>query len=392
MKFKTIHLKLQRHKRIQSGHLWAFAGEIKEDLKEFEPGEAVALCDARGRLLGRGYVNSHSLIAVRLLTRGDEVWDDGLFRRRIQVAQAYRQTACPGWEAYRLIYSESDGIPGLIVDRYGNHFVIQSLTAGIEKRLDEIVRALIDELNPESILAKGSSSFRALEGLPQEDRIIFGSPPKEVQFHEGDIVFSAYPLDGQKTGFFLDQRFNRWMLKGLVKDKRILDLYSYTGAWGMTSLACGASEAVMVDSSQRATDWGMECAQHNGFADRSLFVKADVSQFLIEAEKNNDLFDVVILDPPGLIPSRAALKKGIELYTIINQQALKVVKPGGIMISCSCSHLMDKDRHLAVIGETAVRERRRIRVFKEGCQSPDHPILPGHPETVYLKCWMLYCE
>ncbi len=386
---QTLHLKRDRHSRILGGHLWAFAGEISEDLKQLRPGEAVALCEARGRLLGRGYINPHSLIAVRLLTRGDEEWDDGLFQRRIELAYRYRTRVCPNWAAYRLIYAESDGLPGLVVDRYGDHLVIQSLTVGIEIRLKEITDALTETVQPESIFLKGKGHFRRLENLPEEDRQLYGSTPERIVFQEDGANFTARPKEGQKSGFYLDQRTNRHMLKGLIEGKRVLDLFSYTGAWGTGALLEGASEAVMVESSARAVQWGMEDAALNGVSGRSLFIKADVGEFLSDAHSRGDRFDVVVLDPPSMIPSRSALKKGTSAYLSLNRAALRVVAEGGYLVSCSCSHLMSREQHLAVIGEAAVKEGRRIRLVQAGGHPPDHPILPGHPETEYLKCWVL---
>ncbi len=388
----TLHLKPNRHKRIKNGSLWAFAGEIAEDLKGLNPGEKVALCGSKGKLLGRGYVNPHSLIAVRLMARGEEEFDDKLIGRRILDAQAYRKAVYPDGEACRLVFSESDGLPGLVIDKYGDHYVVQSLTAGIEQRLEQIVAALKNELSSESIFLKGKSHFRELEKLPLEDRVLHGEPPESVVFSEEAVNFTAHPVTGQKTGFFLDQRYNRSLLKEFAAGKRVLDLYCYTGAWGITALKYGASEAIMLDSSEKAIEWGMEDAVRNDLSGRSFFVRADAPEFLADAAGSNEPFDVVILDPPALIPSRSAIKTGTLKYRHINELALKVVKPGGLLVSCSCSHLMDAAKHLELIGGAAVKLGRRVRVIYKGAQAPDHPILPGHPESDYLKCWFLHCE
>jgi len=213
-----------------------------------------------------------------------------------------------------------------------------------------------------------------------------------VIFREEEAIYTAHPRDGPKTGFYLDQRLNRNLLKSLVRGRRVLDLYSYTGAWGIKALRFGAAEAVMVDSSVKAITWGMEDAGRNGVADRCLFVAADVEEFLVEAAKRDDRYDVVILDPPALIKSRSALAQGLNAYRALNRAALKLVLPGGYLVSCSCSHLMTRDLHLTAIGEAAAREGRRVRLAASGGHPPDHPILPGHPETEYLKCWVVKCE
>lgn len=389
---RTLHLKPYRHERIQSGHLWAFAGEIAEDLTLSEPGDPVSLCEARGKLLGRGYVNPHSLIAVRLLTTGEEEWDEKFFELRIVKALEYRETVCAGWEARRLVYSEGDGLPGLIVDQYGKHLVVQSLTVGIERRLDEIKAALLDVINPESILLRGDSAFRKIEGLPETSRQLLGTTPEEIPFTEEGVRFIAHPHTGQKTGFYLDQRNNRGLIEDVAIDKRVLDLYSYTGAWGLRALAAGASQAVMVDSSQKALDWGAKDSADNGSASRSLFVQADVGDFLDNLIRMGEKYDIVILDPPSFIKSRKDATRGIAAYRSLNENVLRVVAEGGYLVSCSCSHLLNGKDHLSLIGRAARKQNRRIRVVKTGGQSPDHPILPGHPETEYLKCRVVWCE
>jgi len=386
---RTLHLKPGREKRIKSGHLWAFAGEIAEDISGFKAGDSVVLCESRGEILGRGYINPHSLIAVRLLTRGRETWEDGLFHRRIAGAVQYRQQMCPGWEACRVVYSESDGLPGLIVDRYMDHLAVQSLTAGIESRLDEIVAALMEVVRPASILLKGESPFRALEGLAQEDRALYGDPPAMVVFREEEATFTARPVEGQKTGFYIDQRANRELILPLVKGKRVLDLYSYTGAWGIRALLNGAREAVMVDSSAKAVGWGTEDAALNGVSKSAVFVQGDAGEFLAEMAGRGERFDLVVVDPPSLIRSRATAAQGIGAYRAIIRGAMRVTAEGGILASCSCSHLLTRDKHLDLAGEAAVREGRRIRLLAAGGHPADHPILPGHPETEYLKCWIL---
>ena len=389
---QTLHLKLNRHKRIAAGHLWAFAGEITEKYHQMEPGDPVVLCTAQGKILGRGYINPHSLIAVRLLTRGDEAWDDQLFQKRINSALKYRESVCTGWEARRLIYSESDGLPGLIVDQYGDHLVIQSLTAGIERRLEIITQAMVEIVKPRSIYLRGDSTYRSLEGLQKRKEALFGEPPSEITFTENNVNYTAHIIDGQKTGFYLDQRANREMLKGICAGKRILDLFSYTGAWGIRSLFEGAREAIMVDSSKRVIEWGMEDALKNNVASKSVFIEADVNEFLDDCQSRGERFDVVILDPPGLISSRKHITAGTAVYKALNKKVFMLVTSGGYVVSCSCSHHMSRDNHLTLIGEAAQRANRHIRLVRSGCQPPDHPILPGHPETDYLKCWLFQCE
>lgn len=389
---ETLHLKRGRDVRIRSGHLWAFAGEIAEDLKGLPPGSAVALCSARGELLGRGYVNPHSLIAVRLMTRGDEPWDNRLIHRRIAAAVRCRRSYLSQRQALRLVYAESDGLPGLIVDQFGPHLVVQSLTAGMERKLDEVAAALKEIVEPESILLKGNSPFRELEGLPAEDRVLAGTPPEAVAFMEGGVRFTAHLREGQKSGFYLDQTANRALLAPWAKDRRVLDLFCYTGAWGLTMLAAGAREAVMVDTSAKALSWGMEDAAANALGSRATFVEADAGDFLADAASRKDNWDMVVLDPPSLIRSRAQLTVGTAAYRALNRAALAVVAPGGLLVSCSCSYHLTRERHLEVLGQAAFKAGRRVRAIAVGGHPTDHPVLPGHPETEYLKCVVLVVE
>lgn len=369
-----------------------FAGEIKEDLKGLEPGTLVALCDSRGRLLGRGYANPYSLITVRLLTRYDEPWDNDLIFRRIKGAFNHRCRYIPHSSTYRLIFSEGDGLPGLIVDRYEEHLIVQSLTAGMDNLIPKIIEVLDEICKPKSIYLKSQSPYRRLERLSEDCRAVKGEPPDVIPFQDGDVHFSAYPIRGQKTGFYLDQSFNRHLLIPYVKGKRILDLYAYTGAWGITALVKGAREATMVESSQLAILWGMEDARANRVEQRAIFVEADVEEFLKGEIQRGSQYDIVIVDPPSLIPQRSALQAGRKAYLAVNAQALKVVKPGGMLVTCSCSHLMTRDDLLRIMGKAADVARRQLRLLFFGSQPLDHPVLPGQPETEYLKALFFSVE
>lgn len=322
---------------------------------------------------------------MRLLTRGDEEWDEALLRRRIREALAHRHYLMPDRASYRLIFSEGDLLPGLIVDRYGEHLVVQSLTAGMDRLLEGIVEGLMEEVKPRSIYLKSNSPYRQLEGLKEDCRPLVGETPEAIPFLENGLHFTAYPLHGQKTGFYLDQSHNRLLILPYVRGKRVLDLFAYTGSWGITALAGGAREAVMVESSQSAVLWGIEGARENGVASRAIFIHAEVEEFLKEEVKRGHKYDLVILDPPSLIPHRSAWEAGRRAYLQLNTLALKVIASGGILVTCSCSHLMSREDLLAVVGRAGVMSGRRVQLIAFGSQPPDHPILPGHPETEYLK-------
>jgi 23S rRNA (cytosine1962-C5)-methyltransferase len=383
-------LKREKHQKIEQGHLWAFAGDITEDISGIEPGSQVVLCESRGRILGRGYVNPHSLISVRLMTVGDEPWDESLIARRISAALEFRQRVCLGWEAYRLIFAESDGLPGLVADRYGEHIILQSATAGMEKMIDQVVQVLVELIKPESIYLRGDVQYRKLEKLTLGNKQLYGETPDHIEFSEQGASLAARPISGQKTGFFLDQRTNRDMVMGRVKGKRILDLYCYTGAWGIRSLLAGAREAMFVDSSENAIAWAMEDANRNGVSKQAIFTQADAEEFLKEMIETGEKFDVVILDPPALIKSRSSSISGLQAYRKLNRQAMEVLNQRGVLVSCSCSHLLDRRKHLDLIGEAAYLLGRNVKLIITGGQSPDHHIRPGQPETEYLKCFV--CE
>lgn len=386
----SLHLKRGREKRIRNGHCWAFAGEIQENLKGIPPGEGVTLCESRGKVLGRGYVNPHSLIAVRLITKGTEPFDESTFERRIATALKIRQIVCKDQSAYRLIFSEADGIPGLIVDRYLDHLVIQSLTQGIEIRLDQISQALEKIFNPKSIFLKANNRHRVLEGLTDEDVDILGHIPDEIEFKMDGASFLSHPRQGQKTGFFLDQNANRKLLRGISNSKDVLDLFCYSGAWGVTALKYGANRVDFVDSSQQALSWARISEAKNGFSSKSEFIKSDDMRFLNDCASTNRMYDIVIVDPPALISSKSNFSKGKVYYGNLNTAALNVVKPHGTLITCSCSYHLSKEDHMGILAEAAIKSDKQIKILQMGGQSSDHPILPGHPETEYLKCSLVH--
>lgn len=388
----TLHLKDNRHHRIRNGHFWAFADEIKENLKIVTPGQLITLCDAKGYFLGRGYVNPHSLIAVRLLTHTNAIIDQEYFINRVKVALDYRRKIFPTLNSFRLIHSEADGIPGIIADYYDGYIVIQVNTVGAENLLPLILSAIETVVKPKSIMLKRSSSYRLLEQLKTIQPEFIGSAFEEVHFNESNLIFTSYPLRGQKTGFFLDQRHNRWFLSFHSKDADVLDLFCYTGAWSTTALGFGAKSAHLIDSSDVALKWAENCIAQNGFTDKVLLTKADAFDFIQSAIEEKKQYDIVILDPPALIPSKASLKSGESAYLKLNTSALSLVKSGGMLISCSCSFNLSRAKHLEILGTAAAKANRNIKIIHYGSQAPDHPIIPGHPESEYLKCVFLYCE
>ncbi|MBI2372009.1 MAG: class I SAM-dependent rRNA methyltransferase [Deltaproteobacteria bacterium] len=383
---KPLRLKKGEARRLRAGHPWIFSNEIQDPVKAFEPGEIVDVLDGGGRLVGRGYVNPRTLIAVRLLSRRAEPIDEAFFARRLQAAEAWRRRLLPPLQAYRVAYSEADYLPGLIVDRYGPVLVVQVLTAGMERLLPALKEALLKVLDPEVIVLRNDSAYRALEGLPLERQVLVGALSGPVVIEEHGLAYEVDVQEGQKTGFYLDQRENRLALRSVVRGGRVLDAFCYTGAWGLNAAAAGATEVVGVDSSGRALELARRNAARNSLEARCRFVEEDVFRFLRAAEAAREQFDCVILDPPSFIRNRAQVREGLRGYKEINLRALHLLRRGGLLVTCSCSHHLDRQALLAVAAAAAHDARVGLRLLEYRSQARDHPVLPQAPETDYLKC------
>jgi 23S rRNA (cytosine1962-C5)-methyltransferase len=384
-----LRLKKNQDRRVRAGHPWVFSNEI--DATEGEPvnGSIVDVVDARGAYLGRGYVNRHSLISVRILTRGRDDIDAAFFHKRIERALAYRAETFPGARAYRLVASEGDFLPGLTVDRYDDVLVVQTTTLGMEQRLDWIRDALVEILEPRAIVLKNDVSLRKLEGLPLSTSVIHGELVPPVTIEVDGATYEVDPLAGQKTGFFFDQRMNRRLLEGRVTGARVLDLFSYSGAWGIEALRQGAASVRFVDSSADAIDLARRNAERNGVADAAEFVMEDMFAALPRMVEAKDRFGAVVLDPPALVKSRAKLGEGLKGYRELNRRAMTLLPEGGWLFTCSCSYHVSPEDFLKMLGEASRDARRPFRFLQWGAQSPDHPVLLAAPETSYLKCAVL---
>lgn len=383
---QKVHLK--RTKRLLAGHLWVFSNEIAESLKHYLPGSLVEFFDAKDAFLGVGYINPHSLIAARVLSRDKAEIGEDFLRARIKDAIVLRERLIGDISACRLIFSESDFLPGLVVDKYGDCIVIQILTFGMESLKDIVIRVLDDLLNPRVIVLRNDSRVRELEGLPLFKEVIKGSLEQACAIREGGLMFEVDPLEGQKTGYFLDQRDNRSALAGFVKGGRGLDLFSYTGAWGLRLAKNGAS-VTLVDDSERALEGARRNAELNGVA--AEFEKANVFEYLkIAPEKES--YDFVILDPPALVKSASKLKEAEKAYRKLNSLAIGLLKPGGILATSSCSHHMGREMFLNMLVSAGRDSGRRLRLIYQGFQAPDHPVLIAMPETEYLKCVFLVAD
>jgi 23S rRNA (cytosine1962-C5)-methyltransferase len=386
---KTIKLKQKEERRILRGHPWVFSNEFERPATIFEPGDIVDVLDFSSRFVGRGYINPHSLIAVRILTRKQEEIDGEFLRRRIAAARALRMDLGFG-ESFRAVFSEGDGLPGLIVDKYADTLVIQSSTAGIDRLLNDTVAALKEEYAPRTIILRNDVASRELEGLSQEKRVIEGALSGPVTIDESGISYKVDVLEGQKTGFFFDQRENRLAFKSYVQGRRMLDCFCYVGAWSLTAAKAGAAEVIGLDSSEKAISLARENAALNSL--KAEFKTADVFDELRAFEKQRERFGCIVLDPPAFVKSRSKVREALKGYKEINLRAVKLLEPGGVLVTCSCSHHIDQELFREMLIDAVFSAGRHARLLEMRSQARDHPMLLAARETQYLKCAILMIE
>jgi 23S rRNA (cytosine1962-C5)-methyltransferase len=386
--YPALYLKRGEDARLRAGHLWVFSNEVdvkRSPLTQFEPGDLCVIADAFDKPLGVGYVNPNSLIAARLVNRGTEHGvDRSLFVHKFKIALSLRERIFAE-PFYRLIFGESDGVPGLTVDRYGDVLVAQTTTAGMERLKDEVAEALIKVVKPSALVWKNDAGIRTLEQLPEYADIGFGELKTPIFVREGGLEFEIDPIGGQKTGWFYDQRSNRDQLASYVDGKRVLDVFSYLGGWGLRAAAAGASEVVCVDASAPAVASIERNAMRNGLNERVRAVKSDAFDYLKSLRDARERFDVVILDPPAFVKRKKDFAEGRLAYRRINEMAMQILARDGILITCSCSYHMPRAALLDGIQHGARHLDRHVQVLSQLQQAPDHPVHPAIPETDYLK-------
>ncbi len=379
---------LHRSSRILAGHPWIFSNEIAGSPKTFEPGALVEVLDSKDTFLGIGYINPNSLIAVRLLTRRQVTIDQTFFARRISAALTRRKQYVGNRNAYRAVFSESDQLPGLIVDRYGDCLSVQILTLGMECQRAIILAALDEVMTPATIVLRNDGRSRTLEGLPLEKSVVKGSLDTLPRITEGSVAFEVDPLGGQKTGFFLDQHENRMALAALARGGSALDLFCYSGAWGM-QLARHGMQVTLVDDSDAAIHLVQRQAELNELADRCAPVKEDAFSFLKRKIVSGKSYDVIVCDPPAFVKSKAKIKEALRGYRDVNAMCMKLIAEGGILATSSCSHHIDRESFLDMLRHAARDAGRSPRMLEYRSQGKDHPVLLAAPETEYLKCAFL---
>ncbi|MCP4343180.1 MAG: class I SAM-dependent rRNA methyltransferase [Desulfobulbaceae bacterium] len=390
MELKNLRLKRHEEKRLQGGHLWIYSNEVNNQLtplKQFQPGEQVRIETHSGKFLGTAYVNPHSLICARMFSHEPRVLDHTLLMHRLKSALSLR-TRLFDEPFYRLVYGESDLLPGLVVDRFGAHLSVQLNSAGMEVLKSEIIDALNELLNPESILLRNDSSMRHLEGLTREVETAYGKSPKEVVLLENGVKMLAPLHDGQKTGWFYDQRPNRAMLKPYVQGKRVLDVFSYVGSFAIQAAVFGAKEVMAVDSSRFALEMAEKNAALNGLDKIFNGAEGDAFEVLKALRQEGEQFDVIVVDPPAFIKRKKDHKEGLRAYRRINELAMRLLSDDGLLLSASCSMHLQRDELMDVLRSGGRRLDRHVQVLFEGIQGPDHPVHPAIPETCYLKAFL----
>ncbi len=390
MKFPALRLKKNDDRRLRQGHVWVFSNEVdvaQTPLSSLTAGELVLVADSRGEPFGIAYANPASLICARLLSRdGACLIDHNFLRRRFESALRLRQRLYEK-PFYRLVYGESDGLPGLVIDRFGDVLTIQITTAGMERLRELLLSAVDDLLAPRVIVLKNTSGLRQLEGLASYTEVVKGNLIGPVEIEENGVRFLVDPVNGQKTGWFYDHRHNRALAAKLSAGQRVLDLFSYSGAWGVQAAASGAEAVDCVDSSEAALALAAANARLNGVDPRIRSVRDDAFEFLQRARQERRRYDLIILDPPALIKRKKDFKAGVEAYRRINQMALQILAKEGILVSAACSYHLGRDTLHEILRATARHlDRTLIFLASEG-QGRDHPVHPAIPETDYLKAF-----
>ncbi len=389
---RSLILRKDQERRLLAGHCWIYSNEVDDDatpLRSFTPGQGVEVFSQRGRWLGYGYVNPHSLICARLVSRnraqppGPAFW-----LRRLHQALNLRERLYDQ-PFYRLVFSEGDGLPGLIVDRYDDLLAVQITTAGMEAVRAEILTALEQLIRPQAIVLRNDTPVRELEGLPQGVEWVLGAPRAEIQVIEEGLAFAIDPTRGQKTGWFFDQAENRRRLARYRVGSRVLDVFCYVGAWGLRAAALGAQEVLCLDSSAEALERLAANAARTGFAHRIRIGHGDAFEQLRNLRDQGERFDTVILDPPAFIKRRKDTPEGLAAYRQLNRLGLELLAPEGLLITSSCSFHLERETFQRLIQQAAQRAGQRIQILEVGQQGPDHPIHPAIPEAAYLKTFML---
>ena len=388
-----VTLKKGEGRTLKAGGMWVFDNEIESIMGRFENGSIVTVHDFDGYPMGRGFINQNSKIRVRLMTRNvNQEIDHEFLRDRVRMAWEYRKKTVDTGSC-RVIFGEADFLPGLVIDKFSDVLVVESLALGIDRFKLEIVELLKEELLKDGIRIRGvyersDAKVRLNEGMERVKGFLSEEFDTNVEIVENGVKYLVDVKDGQKTGFFLDQKYNRLAIQKLCKDARVLDCFTHTGSFALNAAIAGAKEVTGVDASELAVEQAVKNAALNGVQDRAKFICQDVFELLPELEKQGEKYDVVILDPPAFTKSRNSVKNAIKGYREINLRAMKLVKDGGFLATCSCSHFMTYELFTETIGQAARNVHKRLRQVEFRTQAPDHPILWAADESYYLKFYI----
>lgn len=388
-----VTLKKGEGRTLKAGGMWVFDNEIASIMGDFENGDIIAIHDFDGYFMGYGYINTNSKITLRLLARRkDTVIDEAFFEQRVRDAWNYRKETIDT-SSCRLIFGEADFLPGIVIDKFSDVLVVESLALGIDKWKLVIIDALKKVLAEDGISIRGvyersDAKVRLQEGMERYKGFIGEPFDTKVEIVENGVHYMVDVEDGQKTGFFLDQKYNRLAIQKLCKDARVLDCFTHTGSFALNAGIAGAREVTGVDASELAVRQAQENARLNGLEGRVKFICEDVFELLPKLAEDDEKYDVVILDPPAFTKSRSSIKNAVKGYREINLRGMKLVRDGGFLATCSCSHFMDYELFTRTIGQAARSAHKRLRQVEYRTQAPDHPILWSSDESYYLKFYI----
>ena len=393
MEHAVVHIKKGEARSLKAGGMWIYDNEIESISGNFENGDMVEVVDFDGYFLGHGFINTRSKITVRVMSRKrDAVIDDDFIEMRVRNAWEYRKTTVDTGSC-RLIFGEADFLPGIVVDKFSDVLVVESLALGIDRWKPVILEKLKKVLAEDGIAIRGvyersDAKVRLQEGMERFKGFIGEPFDTKVQIEENGVKYLVDVQDGQKTGFFLDQKYNRLAVQRLCRGAKVLDCFTHTGSFALNAGIAGAASVLGVDASELGVAQARENAELNGLSDRVQFLCADVFDLLPELERQGEKFDVVILDPPAFTKSRASVKNAVKGYREINMRGLKLVKDGGYLATCSCSHFMDPELFTKTIREAAASSHKRLRQVEYSTQAADHPILWAADSSYYLKFYI----
>ncbi|MBQ1910188.1 MAG: class I SAM-dependent rRNA methyltransferase [Erysipelotrichaceae bacterium] len=384
-----VTLKRNEGRTISAGGLWIFDNEIEKIEGEYQNGDIVEVVSYKDDHIGKGYINDHSKIIIRILTRRkDEEIDESFFYQRFKDAWEYRK-AVVETNCCRIVFSDSDRLPGLIVDKFNEYLVFEIDTLGMDVRKDMLVKQILKVMEDDGVTIHGvyersDARVRTLEGLERVKGFLSEPFDTLIRIDENGVMMNVNIAEGQKTGYFLDQKYNHLAIRKLCKDKKVLDCCTHTGGFAL-SAAKVAEKVIGIDASQLAIDQAKENSDLNGFTNTE-FVVADVFDYLIEMEEKKEHFDVIVLDPPAFTKSKNSVKNASKGYKEINYRAMKLLNPGGFLVTCSCSEYMPRDLFMKIILSAANDSHKRLRLVESRSQAPDHPIVLGNNVSDYLKC------